>query len=214
MFTMKTCPRCKETKPLSKFHHNAAKADGRSVWCKRCNNERNKDWREANSGNEEWKEHDRECKKKWRENNPNYLKEWLAKHPKWYQDYCSANKERIAKWHREYDQDNREHLAEKKREWRQNNPELATQHDRNRRARKVQAEGSFTTKQFASLCNQHDNHCLCCGRKSIKLTPDHVIPLSRGGTDYIENIQPLCKSCNSRKGTKTTDYRQRSGLLF
>ena len=35
------------------------------------------------------------------------------------------------------------------------------------------------------------------------LTVDHIVPTSKDGTDHIENLQLLCASCNSTKGTGT-----------
>ena len=45
---------------------------------------------------------------------------------------------------------------------------------------------------------KYNNRCAYC-REEKKLTKDHIIPLSKGGTDYIGNIQPLCRNCNSKK---------------
>jgi 5-methylcytosine-specific restriction endonuclease McrA len=43
------------------------------------------------------------------------------------------------------------------------------------------------------------------------LTPDHVVPLIRGGRNDIANIQPLCFDCNRQKHTDIADYRLTAG---
>lgn len=77
------------------------------------------------------------------------------------------------------------------------------------RIRRKKAPGHHSLKEWLDLKDKYKNICVCCTKKEpeIKLTRDHVIPLTRGGSDDIENIQPLCASCNSKKRTKCIDYR-------
>lgn len=68
--------------------------------------------------------------------------------------------------------------------------------------------GNHTFGEWQNLKAQYDHTCPGCGKSepTIKLTQDHIIPLSRGGSDNIENIQPLCLTCNIRKHTKIIKY--------
>ena len=113
---------------------------------------------------------------------------------------------------RRWRQANPEKEKEGKRQWVQANPEARAAHKHRRRTRKTKAGGSYTAAEFKAIVRHYGGKCLCCGRTDVKLAADHVVPVAKGGSSNIDNIQPLCKSCNSSKGTQTIDYRPDTGL--
>lgn len=54
-----------------------------------------------------------------------------------------------------------------------------------------------------ALFRRDQNVCLYCGKRfqDIKLSRDHVVPISRGGKDKWTNVVTACKRCNARKGS-------------
>jgi 5-methylcytosine-specific restriction endonuclease McrA len=106
----------------------------------------------------------------------------------------------------------REHRAEKRAyasAYNAANPDKTIARRHRRYAARMGKRDSFTAEQWRELLSAYDYRCLRCGRQEpeIKLTPDHVVPLSKGGGTDISNIQPLCGSCNSSKRARTIDYR-------
>lgn len=80
-------------------------------------------------------------------------------------------------------------------------PEIISHLKANRYAREKGAVGNHTLQEWEELKNKYNYKCAICGKKTI-LTKDHIIPLSKGGSNYILNIQPLCRNCNSKKNNK------------
>jgi len=78
------------------------------------------------------------------------------------------------------------------------NPKRISHLKARRYAREKGAVGSHTLEEWNDLKIEFNNKCAFC-REEKKLTKDHIIPLSENGTDYIDNIQPLCRNCNSKK---------------
>jgi 5-methylcytosine-specific restriction endonuclease McrA len=76
-----------------------------------------------------------------------------------------------------------------------------------RRVRKVGNGGIHSIQEWNNLINFYGKICLSCGSKPKRLEIDHVVPLALGGSDFISNIQPLCKRCNSKKQTTVIDFR-------
>ena len=52
-----------------------------------------------------------------------------------------------------------------------------------------------------NIYNQADGCCQLCGERILlnQMTLDHIIPLSMGGADSVENLQCTCKACNRFK---------------
>ena len=120
----------------------------------------------------------------------------------------ARNKEVEIERAKKYQREHPEETKERKRKWYEGNQDRNRDYSHNRRAKVRNVEGGhFTDKEFRKLCKATGNKCLSCGRTDMELTADHVIPLGPTHSDEISNIQPLCLSCNSRKGTKTVDYR-------
>jgi len=85
-----------------------------------------------------------------------------------------------------------------------------------RRARLAEAGGKFTRDEFEERLKKYPC-CPMCSRnweeiplpkgKLVPWTADHIVPINpqkggRKGTNDISNIQPLCFSCNSKKGNR------------
>jgi len=86
---------------------------------------------------------------------------------------------------------------------------------RNRVVKRLKEQGTIHTYgEWELLKKQYGYICPCCKKPEpdIKLTEDHIIPLSKGGSDYIENIQPLCLHCNMVKHTNTIKYDYDSNI--
>lgn len=69
----------------------------------------------------------------------------------------------------------------------------------------AKSRGTHTKEEWAALVSACGGVCVRCGQKSY-LMKDHVVPICRDGSDSIDNLQPLCARCNSRKGAGIVDF--------
>jgi len=121
--------------------------------------------------------------------------------------YRKLNVENINAYHRQYWSRNSERCREWHRNWRRNNLDKDRAKSARRRARIAGNGGNFTASEWRALKHRSGDSCLRCVRKDVALQADHVIPISKGGTNDIGNIQPLCGDCNKTKRQSSTDYR-------
>ena len=114
----------------------------------------------------------------------------------------------------------RAHKASKKRaaayeKWRngesgdQDDPPAGPAATRSQRLAEARRKGVHTAEKWQAMLEVFSHTCVQCRVQNPRggIVKDHILPIYQGGSDGIDNLQPLCTSCNSRKGPDSTDHR-------
>jgi len=138
----------------------------------------------------------------WRKTHRNKAKEAMQRFREAHRELC---RDRSREWRRRFPEESKNVT----KRYLRTHPDKKTQFSETRRARQRSAKGSITATEWQELKQSYRHSCLRCGQQEpvIALTMDHVIPLARGGSHTIDNIQPLCARCNSTKRLESTDFR-------
>ena len=86
-------------------------------------------------------------------------------------------------------------------------PEVSRRNVRKRRARENNIIEDFSNAEWLQALKNTFGICPCCNKYVgiAHLTLDHVTPISKaeqGKVYTIKDVQPLCRSCNSKKKDK------------
>jgi 5-methylcytosine-specific restriction endonuclease McrA len=98
-----------------------------------------------------------------------------------------------------YDRDP-EKARERALAWHRSNPERSRHNARAHKYRVKGALGSHTSIEWAARLAEFNHGCAYCPNPAV--SKDHLVAISQGGSNSIENIVPACRSCNSSKGAK------------
>lgn len=174
----KYCKKCDTTKPVSEFHKNAARKDGLTLYCRQCNNQKTKEWKEKNP----------DYHKEWWEKNPDKAKEYAAarleKNPDYSKEWYENNKESRA----EYYVMNRGRIKKNAKAWREKNPDY-----------QIQRKYGLSQADYNKLFEDQDYACAICGgdNDGKTLVVDHDHSCCKGNKSCGECVrQLLCNSCN------------------
>jgi hypothetical protein len=67
-------------------------------------------------------------------------------------------------------------------------------------------------QQVSQRANKLCEYCHACEQwQYVRFTVDHIIPLTQGGQDTLDNLALACFHCNRKKGAKTTAIAPLSG---
>lgn len=151
-------------------------------------------------------------------NDPEFREEIKAKSRQWNSDNPDKSKARTDSWRKTNRQrylanhksnnairrakpEIREREKETTLAWKKANPNKVLTYGRNRRAMRRNAEGTHTEDDIASIWVSQKGLCVYCEADLLATDfhVDHIVPLSKGGSNWPSNLQCLCPDCNLRK---------------
>lgn len=185
----KVCPTCNIEKRYKDFYKSSITKDGLFYNCKECKKAYQRNYRQLNLDLVRTRDKISSSK------------------------YYKQNKEAIAEYWKKDNLSNRKKRNDRLKSWRTRNPDKSKNQTQKRRFLKENQLGHFEPWYWEVICYLAKDLCLVCKKKG-SLTMDHIKPLSKGGLHDVQNIQPLCQSCNSQKGTKEIDYRQNNTAVY
>lgn len=204
---VKKCTKCFRVKQLSNFAKNARnKTNGCQPKCKECNKAyylANQERVKARVAKDYFDNHESKLERR-RELSlrPDAKKKKAAQDKAYYLN----NKEGISEYHKEWSKANRQRLRDYWHEWYHKNLTHTRMYYRvltqkRRAAIRKNGNNTLTLEQVMKLFDNHP-YCEYCNKVDCKLTIDHVIPISKGGQNYLGNVTIACETCNFSKGNK------------
>lgn len=200
----KRCTKCGIEYPRTPdfFSRKKSSKDGLRSACKVCTRSANKRW------NCEHPESIREATLRYRSNSPDKVR---AKRARYRINNLDKERRRCARWH----QENKELVRESRARRNKANPDRNRADCHRRRARKRHAKGTHTCADIQAQYQRQKGHCYWCGKRLDKTyNVDHVIPLSRGGSNWPSNLVIACRDCNNHKYNKLPHEWPESGRLL
>lgn len=116
-----------------------------------------------------------------------------------------ANREKELARNRVWRASNVEHHRALCRKWAKDNPLSMRAIVARRRSRLSSVEGSYRAADIRLLFIQQGGLCKACACSLERYHVDHIIPITRGGSNWPENLQLLCPTCNRSKSNKTME---------